>query len=286
MKPIRNPLFNLSDYEAYRRRLFGEHDPHSQQAARPPSSREAGALREALPPRSDRIEELHRRTGLSPSFNRPSRAEVLNRPSSRIGSSSSATSNFGFPLPSLASIERSSMANVRRAANQDNFAGPVAFPSRPIQNFGQAGPSFPDAAGSVAFTRGLEYKGTGLRKRGCTIAAIAMATKNRFGTVCDVAVRIANYDGSDGVQFDDGKRILEELGVSASVHRQNGTWSQFPDRSIITVVGPTGGPHAVYFRRKPDGSEVIYDWKKIDSPVPTSGYQLLTGGHKYIALAN
>jgi hypothetical protein len=112
-----------------------------------------------------------------------------------------------------------------------------------------------------------------------------MATNIRFGTVCDLAVRIANYDGSGGVQFDDGKRILEELGVSASVHHQNDTWSQFPDRAIITVVGRRG-PHAVYFRRKQDGSEVIYDWLKKDGPVSTSGYQLCTGGHKYIALAN
>jgi len=280
VNPFRTPFLNLSDYEELRRRRLGELDQQSQQPAHSPTSGQAGVLREALPARSDRIEEMHRR-GLSRSFRSPSRSEVLKRSPSPGMSWSAYDSHL--PL-SVASAERSPAADFRQPASQRNVAGPFVGPSRPVQNFGQAAPSSPHATASVNFTRGIgiEHKGTGLRRRACTVAAIALATNNRFGTVRDLAVRIANFDGSSGVHFEDGKRILQELGVSASVHRQNDSWSQFPDRAIITVEGPRG-PHAVYFRRKQDGSEVIYDMKK-DGPVSPSGYRLCTGGYQYIAL--
>ncbi len=120
--------------------------------------------------------------------------------------------------------------------------------------------------------------GPGWNEPGCVVAAIAMAADVTYTQARGRAASIAGFTGSSGMTYSAARRVLSDMGVSASWHRQGGDWSSLPDRAIIAVKGSTGVAHAVVFDRDSNGSEYLYDWK-YPGPVPrgATNYRLMDG---------
>ncbi len=114
---------------------------------------------------------------------------------------------------------------------------------------------------------------------GCVVAAMAMAANVSYTQARGRAANIAGYDGHGGMNFSDAKRVLSDMGVAASWHRQSGDWNSLPNRAIIAVMPRhVNVAHAVVFERDESGNEYLWDWA-YDSRVPRSNtdYDLIIG---------
>lgn len=108
----------------------------------------------------------------------------------------------------------------------------------------------------------------GWREPGCVVAAIATVADVSYTRARSRAASIAGFDGTSGMKFKDAERVLSDLGVSASWHKQGGNWSSLPDKAIIAVKGPTGVAHAVVHERDSYGVTYLYDRKNPYGPMP------------------
>lgn len=116
-------------------------------------------------------------------------------------------------------------------------------------------------AHSVKPAKGLRHTmASGWNEPGCVVAAVAMAANVSYTQARGVAVKVAGFDGTDGLTYHRAQRMLADFSVPASWHRQSGDWQSLPNRALIAVQGANGEPHAVIFVRDNE-KEILYDWK-------------------------
>lgn len=120
-----------------------------------------------------------------------------------------------------------------------------------------------------------------MHEQHCTIDAIADGTGVNWHEARAAALN-HGYDPMRGMDLRETHSTLLDLGITANYHAyQPSTWSQFPERAIIAVRGPTGVRHAVVLN-----GEYVIDGNNGSYPVPRSNYSLWDGyGQSYISLA-
>ncbi|HET9645193.1 MAG TPA: hypothetical protein VFP68_17970 [Burkholderiaceae bacterium] len=124
-----------------------------------------------------------------------------------------------------------------------------------------SGSGFPlKAPGAGAPSDVRHISGSGYTEPGCVVSCIAMVAGTDYAKARSVAASVAGFDGTDGLSLRDVPKVFDKLGVSATHHEIQTTWSELPDFAIITVHG-RATEHAVVFRRQ-GGKEYIYDWQR------------------------
>lgn len=185
---------------------------------------------------------------------RSSTADFISRADSQISSVDSRARMYR-------ADPRSLTASKREFGPQ--FALYPAFP-QPFQPAYASQYRYARSAGSstVRFTPGSSW-----REPGCVVTSCATIAKVPYEKAREVAQRVADFDGSSGMDFYEAKDILSDLGVKSTRHQQGSKWSDLPNLAIVSVHSTqnVGVLHAVVFKRK-NGQELIYDNGIVKSP--------------------